>query len=312
MRDRAKAAALLAGLVTVVLWGSAFVGIRAAGTAFDPGPLALGRVLVGCVALGALVLVQRDRRPLPARRDLAAIACYGVLFLGLYSITLNAAERRVDAGTAAMIINTGPILIALLAGLFLREGYPRGLFAGCAIAFGGVVLIALGSARTASGTSPGIVLCVVAAVSYAVAVVVQKAVLARVSALTMTWLGCLAGAVACLPFAPSLFHQVYRAEPAELVWLVYLGVGPTALGFVTWNFALRRTSAGRAGALNYLIPVVAIVLGWTLLDETPPWPVLVGGAVCLSGVYLARVWKTGQQTSVTSPASSAVSKGETT
>lgn len=309
MRDKL---ALLAGLATVVLWGSAFVGIRAIGTAFDPGPLALGRVLVSCVVLGALVLVQRDRSPLPSRRDLAAIACYGVLFLGFYSITLNAAERRVDAGTAAMIINTGPILIALLAGLFLREGYPRGLFAGCAIAFGGVVLIGLGSARMASAASPGVVLCVVAAVSYAVAVVVQKAVLARVSALTVTWLGCLAATAACLPFAPTLAEQAHRADRAALAWLVYLGVGPTALGFVTWTFALRRTSAGRSGALNYLIPVVAITLGWAVLGEVPPWPALVGGVFCLSGVYLARVWKTGQQTSVTRPDSSAVSNGETT
>jgi len=104
-QTRGDTAALLAGLVTVVLWGSAFVGIRAAGNAFDPGPLALGRVLVSCTALSALISVRRmvngGRRSLPSRRDLVAIACYGVLFLGLYSITLNAAERRIDAGWAA-------------------------------------------------------------------------------------------------------------------------------------------------------------------------------------------------------------------
>jgi drug/metabolite transporter (DMT)-like permease len=93
---------------------------------------------------------------------------------------------------------------------------------------------------------------------------------------------------------------------------VYLGAGPTALGFVTWTFALQRTSAGRSGALNYLIPVVATGLRWAVLERTPPWPAFVGGVVCLGGVYLARVWKTGQQTSVTRPASSAVSNGETT
>jgi drug/metabolite transporter (DMT)-like permease len=48
---------------------------------------------------------------------------------------LNSGERRVDAGTAAMLVNVGPVLIAILAGLLLHEGFPRALFAGCAVAF---------------------------------------------------------------------------------------------------------------------------------------------------------------------------------
>lgn len=87
--------------------------------------------------------------------------------------------------------------------------------------------------------------------------------------------------------------------------------GSAFVGIRAAGTALRRTSAGRSGALNYLIPVVAVGLGWVLLDEAPPWPALAGGMVCLGGVYLARVWKTGQQTSVTRPDSSAVSNGET-
>src|SRR6185312_14268636 len=107
--------ALAAGLVTVMAWGSAFVGIRAAGHALSPGSIALGRLLVSCAALGTVAAIRRE--PLPARRDLWQIAAYGVLWLGLYSVALNAAERRVDAGTAAMLVNTGPILIAIMAGI---------------------------------------------------------------------------------------------------------------------------------------------------------------------------------------------------
>src|SRR4051794_7438146 len=92
--------ALLAGLVTVMAWGSAFVAIRAAGEALSPGALALGRLLVSSAVLGAVALARRER--LPPRRDLLTIAAFGVLWLGVYSVTLNAAERRVDAGTAAM------------------------------------------------------------------------------------------------------------------------------------------------------------------------------------------------------------------
>ena len=278
--------ALTAALVTVAAWGSAFVGIRAAGDSLSPGAIALGRLLVCSAVLGTVALVRRE--PLPARRDLLTIALFGVLWLGVYSVSLNAAEQRVDAGTAALLINTGPILIALLAGLVLREGFPPGLFAGLAVAFGGCVLIGVGSAESGSRAGVGVVLCIVAAVAYAVAVIVQKTVLARVSPFQVTWLGCAAATIVLLPFAPTLAGEAADAPSSAIAWTIYLGLVPTALGFATWSFALGRTSAGRMASITYLIPVVAILLGWALLGETPPALAWVGGALCLAGVYLAR------------------------
>jgi len=278
--------ALAAGLVTVMAWGSAFVGIRAAGHALSPGSIALGRLLVSCAALGTVAAIRRE--PLPARRDLWQIAAYGVLWLGLYSVALNAAERRVDAGTAAMLVNTGPILIAIMAGIFLREGFPPGLFAGCAVAFAGCVTIGYATAESSSRAGLGILLCIVAAFAYASAVVVQKPVLARVSPFQVTWLGCAAGMIACLPFAPGLVSQAARSGAGPIAWTIYLGLVPTALGFATWTFALGRTSAGRMGSLTYLAPVVAILLGWAVLSERPPWLAFAGGGLCLIGVMLAR------------------------
>jgi drug/metabolite transporter (DMT)-like permease len=172
--------ALGAALVTVVLWASAFVGIRSAGHELSPGALALGRLLVGTVALGALVLIRRE--PLPAGRDLPAIALCGVLWFGVYNVVLNEAERRVDAGTASMLVNVGPILIALLAGLLIGEGFPRGLFGGIAVAFAGVVVIALATSEQGVAASWGSLLCVVAALAYSGAVVAQKPLLARLGA----------------------------------------------------------------------------------------------------------------------------------
>jgi len=283
---RTDVAGLIAGLVTVTAWGSAFVGIRAAGQSLSPGSIALGRLLVSFALLGAVALVRRP--PLPHRRDLLAIAAYGVLWLAVYSVTLNAAERLVDAGTAALVINLGPILIAILAGIFLREGFPPGLFAGSAVAFIGCVIIGFATTRSQTHGGLGVLLLVVAALAYASAVVVQKPVLARVSSFQVTWLGVAAATIACLPFAPTLVTEVAKANPAAIAWTVYLGAIPTALGFATWTFALRRTSAGRTGSLNFLIPVVAILLGWALLGERPPWLALAGGALCLGGVYIAR------------------------
>ena len=283
---RHDVAALAAGLVTVTLWGSAFVGIRAAGATLSPGSIALGRLLVSSAILTAVALARRER--LPERRDMVSIAVFGVLWLGVYSVTLNAAERLVDAGTAALLVNTGPIIVALLAGIFLREGFPPGLFAGLAVAFAGCVVIGFATSQAGSQSVIGIALCIVAAVAYSVAIVVQKPVLGRVPSFQVTWLGCAAATIVCLPFAPTLASEAARAGATAVGWTIYLGIFPTAVGFATWSFALGRTSAGRMASITYLAPVVAIVLSWALLREVPPWLSLVGGALCLAGVYLAR------------------------
>ena len=275
----------LAALVTVVLWASAFVGIRDAGESLGAGPLALGRLLVGSAVLGAVVLIRRE--PLPSRRDLPLIAVCGALWLGGYNVALNAAEHHLDAGTAAMLVNVGPLLIALLAGVLLREGFPRRLLVGIAIAFAGVAVI--GFATSESGLSTfGTALALVAAVAYSVGVIAQKIVLVRVSALQTTFLSCCVGALTCLPFAPALVDDLGAAETRALAWTVYLGVFPTALAFTTWAYALARSDAGRLSALTYLVPPISILLSWAMLGETPPTLAFLGGALCLLGVAFSR------------------------
>ena len=275
-----------AALVTVVLWASAFVGIRAAGEDLSPGALSLARLLVGSAALGALVLVRRER--FPARRDLPGIAICGVLWFGLYNVVLNAAEQRVDAGTAAMLVGVGPILIALLAGVLLREGFPRALITGCAVAFAGVVVIGLATSERGLDAGLGAVLCLVAALAYAGGVLTQKPLLRRVSALQVTWLACSVGALACLPFAPSLLREIGQADLSAVGWAVYLGVFPTALAFTTWAYALARTTAGRMGATTYIVPPLTVLMGWAILGEIPPALALLGGMLCLVGVAVTR------------------------
>src|SRR5690349_6119584 len=199
-----------AALVTVSLWASAFVAIRSASQQISPEALAFGRLTIASVALGLLVAARRER--LPAARDLPAIAFCGIFWFALYNIALNEAERRVDAGTAAMLVNVGPILIAVLAGALLGEGFPRRLLAGCAVAFAGTVLI--GSATSSSGFTPSwsALLCVAAALFYATSVVVQKPLLTRVSPLTLTWLACTFGALVCLPWTGTLVQELPHAR----------------------------------------------------------------------------------------------------
>jgi drug/metabolite transporter (DMT)-like permease len=287
--QRTDVRALGAALATVLLWASAFVGIRSAGHTFSPGALSLGRLLVASVALAAIGLSRGERVPTRAQlrtAGLPLVVC-GLLWFGAYNLALNSGERRVDAGTAAMLVNVGPVLIAILAGALLAEGFPRALFAGCAVAFSGVVVIALATAnRTA--TTTGVLLCIAAAAAYAGGVVAQKVVLRTLTGTQTILLCCIIGAAACAPFAGSLVGELGSARGGSIGWLFYLGTAPTALGFSTWAYALRRTDAGRLAATTYLVPPLSILLGWLWLGESPASLAYLGGALCLAGVALSR------------------------
>ncbi|GAA3571620.1 DMT family transporter [Kribbella ginsengisoli] len=285
-----------AATVSVLLWGSSFVAIRHAGTEFSAGSLSLARLLVGSILLGIYLYFRErpTRASWPTRRDWPPLLACGLLWFGVYNLTLNAAERRLDAGTAAMLVHIAPLLIALMAGLTLGEGFPRQLIIGSLIAFGGVVLIGTATS-TGRAETWGVILCFVAAISYAVGVVAQKPLLTRLPAALVTWLACMIGTVACLPYAPTLASEVSTASAGTIWWVIYLGAFPTALGFTTWAYALRRSTAGRMGVTVYAVPVVAIALAWLLLGETPALLALIGGALCLGGVAVSR--STGRKSS---------------
>ncbi len=277
---------LVAAAVTMVLWASAFIAIRAVGVYYSPGAMALGRLVVGALALSGVAAFLPVR--IPRGRPLALVIAYGVLWFGVYAILLNSAERHLDAGTTALLVNVGPILIAVLAGLFLQEGFPRGLVTGLAIAFAGVAIIAFATSTGRRDTT-GALLALGAAAMYAIGVVLQKLALRDVDPFPATWFGCLAGAVVCLPFGPALIEELAVAPLDATLGIVYMGLFPTAIAFATWSYALAHTSAGRLSSSSYVVPALAVLMSWLLLGETPIPLALVGGAICLVGVAVARL-----------------------
>jgi len=276
-----------AAALTVVLWASAFVAIRSAGDAYSPGALALGRLLAGALTLGVLCVVRREG--LPPRSAWRGIALSGVLWFGFYMVALNWGEQRVDAGTAALVVNVGPLLIALLGARLLGDPMPPRLLAGMAVSFAGAVTVGLSMSSGGGGASLlGVVACLLAAVAYAAGVVSQKPALGQASALQVTTFGCLVGTVVCLPFAGQLVSEAAHAPVSATLDMVYLGVFPTALAFTTWAYALARTTASRMGATTYAVPALVVLMSWLALGEVPGALTLVGGVLCLAGVAVSR------------------------
>lgn len=288
-RVRADLATTAAAVVTVVLWASAFVAIRDAGPALSPAPMALLRLAVAAVALTVPVLIRGQvlRRIPRSGKPLLLVTACAVLWLAGYTVALNTAERHVDAGTAALLVNLAPLLVAFGAAAFFRERLTRWVVIGAAVSLAGVAILALGSGG-GHRDGVGIVLCLLAAVLYAAGVLVQKPALGYVDSLTTIWLGCLIGTAVLLPWAPQLTTELAAAPAHILADGIYLGLFPTALGFTAWSFALRRTDAGRLTASTYAVPAISTLMSWLLLGQAPSAWALAGGAICLVGVAVSR------------------------
>lgn len=283
---RVTAAVLIAITVTLLSWASAFVVIRGVAPHFSGGALALARLTVGTIVLSSLVIGREWMRP--SLREWLQIAAVGVCWFAAYNVALNTAEQTLDAGTTAMLVNIGPILIALGAGIFLGDGIPKWLAIGAGVAFLGVVLIAISSGVVGLSDGTGVLWCLLAAFTYAVGVLCQKPALRRLPARQVTFLGCAIGVIACLPFSGQLISELGRAPASALLGAVYLGAVPTALAFSTWAFALSKMTAGSLAVTTYIVPALVVIMGFLFYQEIPQPVAIVGGVVCLIGVGLSR------------------------
>ncbi|PVG84876.1 EamA family transporter [Nocardioides gansuensis] len=277
---------LAAVAVTLVLWSSAFVGIRHLGENVPPGALSLSRLLVMVIALLALMRGRLPRLPNP--RQWPLVIAGGAMWFGVYNLALNESERRIDAGTAALIVQIGPIMVALLATFFLGERLTRWLLVGMAVGFSGVVIIGRASSQGDNGDLVGVLLSVVAALTFAVGVLTQKRLLPTIQPLDLTFWYAVVGAVVCLPWAGQTVSVLGDASADTLWWILYLGVFPSAIAFTTWAYALSHSDAGKFAQSTFLVPFITSLMAWLLLDEVPPALAFLGGGLCIAGVLLAR------------------------
>ncbi len=274
---------VVAAGVTLVLWASAFAGIRAGLEDYAPGQLAVLRFAVASLVLVAYAAKTRMR--LPDRRDWAGIALTGFLGITVYHLALNYGEVTVGAGPASFLVNAAPVITALLAALALGERLSPWGWAGIIVSFVGVTLIALGEGERMI-LEPGVLLILGAALATSVYFILQKRYLVRYSALPLTTYAIWAGTLFMLPFAGGLPRAVSEASLGATLAVVYLGVFPAAIAYVTWSYVLSRMPAGRASSFLFLSPPLATVIAWAWLGEAPAAMSLVGGGLALVGVVL--------------------------
>ena len=275
--------ALCAVAVTLLLWASAFAGIKAGLAAYSPGQLALLRFIVGSASM-ALYAKARGFG-LPEKRDVPTILRVGFLGFTIYHVFLNYGEQTVSAGAASLIVSFTPVITALLAVFLLKERLNVFGWAGITVSVAGVALISFGeSGGIALGT--GSLLVLVSSLGSSLYNVFQKPLLKRYDPAAFTTYAMIAGTLFMLAFLPGLAGAVRRAPLGATLSVVYLGVFPGAIAYSTWTYALSRMPASRLATSLYVSPVLAIAIAWLWIGELPTLMSLAGGAVTLAGVVL--------------------------
>ena len=277
---------IAAGLLTVTLFASAFVGIRVSLESYSPQSIALLRYLTASILL--ILFALAGKIPLPARRDLPGLAFCGLMGFTIYNIALNMGEIRVPAGTASLVIASAPIFVALLAVIFYKERVAAWVWVGILVSFLGVAFISIEPGEKL-GLSPSVLLVLLAAISAAIYTVSQKPFLVKYTPFQFVAYAIWTGTLLLLPFTPGLIRDIQTAQTVPTMAVVYMGIFPGVIGYASWSYVVSRLPASRAGSFLYLTPAITILIAWVWLGELPRLRSIFGGILVLLGVILVQL-----------------------
>lgn len=277
--------------MTVLIWGSSFAAIRVGlQGGITPGHMVLLRYLIASGLFLVYALWPGVKFRLPRKGDIIRLLILGWVGITLYHIGVTFGEQTVSAGTAGMLIGSGPIFIALLAVIILKERLGIRGWIGMAIGFSGIVIITLGTGGGASiKVSTGALLILMAAFVTSVLFVYQKPLLERYSSIELTAYFTWAGTLPFIIFAPGLVQNLQHATMEANLSAIYIGIFPTAIGYATWAYAMSLTKASSVSSLLYLEPVVAIFVAWVWLKEWPTPISILGGIIAIFGVLVVNM-----------------------
>ena len=278
--------AVIALAATVIGWASAFPAIRAGLTAF--GPLELGSLRFAIAALPCAVLLAIMRPARPTGREFIRLALRGLVCVSVYTVALNIGEQTVSSGAASFIVNVSPILTAVWAMMLLGERFGAMAWAGTALSFTGVTLVAISDSDSFKFDT-GVLFILAAALCTSVDAVIQKPLFKRHNGLSVACWSMIFAALFMTPGLPGAFEQFTHANNEARFAALYLGTVPSFVAYCGWSVTVSRFPAARAANFLYCIPPTATLMGFLWLDEIPALLGIAGGALALVDVAVVNL-----------------------
>ncbi|MDP9028390.1 MAG: DMT family transporter [Actinomycetota bacterium] len=276
----ASAKVVAAGVGVVVLWASAFPAIRVA--APELGPIGLSFIRLAVAALALLILAPFLKVRMPAARDLLLIIVTAFFGMTAYQLLLNTGEIFVPAGTSSIIVAAAPLVSVGIAMIAFKEKLTVPRVVGSALALAGVTTVCL--ARAGLSLTATVWIVVAAMVVQGVYHPLSRMLLRRYTAPEVAIYAMVAGTLMTIPFVPFGWQAIVSAGQGAWLGAIYLGVFPSAVGFVLWGYAVARLPVITSTSLLYLVPAVAVLISVVWLGELPLPVELIGGAVVIVGV----------------------------
>jgi drug/metabolite transporter (DMT)-like permease len=270
-------------VVPGLIWGASFLFIAEGLRSVEPNGLTFARILVGFVTLG---LVPSARQPV-AREDRRKVILLGLIWLALPLSMFPLAEQRVSSALTGMLNGANPLFVAIVAAAFSRQLPGRDVLLGLAVGLAGTVLVAWPSLSLGGSSLDGVLFILAGVTCYGFALNVARPLQQRSGALPVIWR---AQGWALLMTAPLGVPELLRAHwtPGPLLSVLALGALGTGVAYVLLAVAAGRMGATRAAATTFLIPGVALLLGWLVRAEHVAALSIVGCVVCVGGAWLMR------------------------
>jgi len=274
-----------------VIWGINFVVVKYATHIFNPVAFTGLRVGTAAVFL-LLVALIRGSISLP-RRDVIRLLMLGVVGNGLYQLFFVHGIARTRAGNAALIVGAAPAFIALFARARGLERVKRLTLIGIGLSVVGVGLVIVGSAGSSNGeaTLLGSVLVFVGVLCWTAYTIMLQPYTKRIDVIKLSAITMVGGAVPLMiASTPALVATDWSAiGRGGWLALLYSGVISMGVAYFFWYRGLRVLGPTRTAVYTNLQPIIALLVAWAFIGETPTIFQGVGAATIVAGVFLTRV-----------------------
>ena len=280
-----------AGLVAMALiWGVNYSVVKFGTTLVDPLAYNGVRIFIATVLLGATVAFGTT--PLPDRRTIRALLALGVLGNGIYQWFFIEGIARTRASDAALVVASTPAFIALVGRIRGAERVTLRRFIGIALSIGGVALVVLSNVKPVNGSSTltGDLLVLAGSFAWATYSVLLKPYTERVSGFQVSAFTMAGGAMLfAVVSAPAVWTTSWSTLP-RLGWaaLLYSAVFALVIAYYFWYRGVRVIGPTRTSMFSNLQPVIAVLIAWALLHETPTFAQTVGTISMMTGLLLTR------------------------